>query len=170
MLFLNPQRVKKGRQRSLTIPVSAVRCCDWKNTASPSLQLGHGFCILGSYTAHDKTVSLEFGHRSEINNEIHQIIPSPTEKCHDALLLPLPPPVVRSTSMAFLSATQLLSRRTPSSASSCTSTIPQFVLHSGQIISSPQQEQKPGKPTVGSEPTSWVMPAVSPTVLLSSLR
>lgn len=32
-----------------TIPVSAERCCDWKNTASFSPQLGHSLFARGSY-------------------------------------------------------------------------------------------------------------------------
>jgi hypothetical protein len=34
--------------KELTIPVSAVRCCDWKKTASFSPQDGHGFWIRGN--------------------------------------------------------------------------------------------------------------------------
>lgn len=34
----------------LTIPVSVLRCCDWKNTASVWLQAGQVFLDLGSYS------------------------------------------------------------------------------------------------------------------------
>ena len=38
----------KLASKILTMPVSALRCCDWKNTASSCLQLGHVFLALGS--------------------------------------------------------------------------------------------------------------------------
>jgi hypothetical protein len=36
-----------------------------------------------------------------------------------------------------------------------------------QATTSPQSRQRPGRQTVGSDPTSWVTPAVSPTWVLS---
>ena len=39
---------KQGNVKQHTIPVSADRCCDWKKTASDSLQLGHCLFDLGS--------------------------------------------------------------------------------------------------------------------------
>ena len=44
-----------------------------------------------------------------------------------------------------------------------------FGIQPSHITTQPHSKQR-GKPTVGSDPTSWVTPAVSPTELLSSLR
>lgn len=44
-----------------------------------------------------------------------------------------------------------------------------FGILPSHMTTQPQSKQR-GKPTVGSDPTSWVTPAVSPTELLSSLR
>lgn len=39
--FVSSAYMLTGFKDKLTMPVSAVLCCDWKNTASVSLQAGH---------------------------------------------------------------------------------------------------------------------------------
>ena len=77
--FLRP-RVNHGSSRfhekrvRLTMPVSAERCCDWKNTASLWWQFGHCLFDLGSYNI------------KPCQPEIHWLLPSPDFSFHDIAL------------------------------------------------------------------------------------
>lgn len=45
--IVSPSR-EGEKAKGLTIPVSLVRCCDWKKTASFSPHVGQGFWIRGN--------------------------------------------------------------------------------------------------------------------------
>ena len=111
----------------LTIPVSADRCCDWKNTASVSWQLGHCLFDLGS-CSWSTTLAKD-----------HEHIPPPHSQCCS------PPSVLEFCPSVGSPSPPLSNPTNPLHSSS---------PHIKHKTSCPHKVQKSGRPTVGSEPTS----------------
>ena len=131
-----------------TIPVSADRCCDWKKTASISLHFGHclldrGSCRMSITSAVVSKIftstSIVYLYTSCFLRDIGMpILQDVTAYC----------PVITAIYLGKDSSTALL-----------------LINNAKELLSQDVEVPKLERPTVGSAPTSWVTPAVSPTVL-----